>query len=182
MAIFVLAMFQAVIYGWVFGIRRGHDALHEGAHIRVPWFVQVVLKYVTPVYLFAIFVGVCYQKGPTYARTISENVIARSSVLFIVTVLALLMVLVYFAGKRWKAIGKLSFDKDSTDAGIMSMVAVAWVSALLFATLPGAWAAMIISVGCVLVLCGYCLIRVLTLPAVETEHLKAPLDIDTGDT
>jgi hypothetical protein len=41
---------------------------------------------------------------------------------------------------------------------------------------------MVISVGGVLSLCGYCLVRVLTLPAVEVEHLKAPLDIETGDT
>lgn len=42
---------------------------------------------------------------------------------------------------------------------------------------------MIVSIGSVLSLIGFCLFRVLTLPA-ETveEHLKAPLDIDTRDT
>lgn len=48
---------------------------------------------------------------------------------------------------------------------------------------PGGWLMMIVSVGTVLVLTGYCLYRVLTLPPLEVEqHLKAPLDIDTGDT
>jgi hypothetical protein len=44
-------------------------------------------------------------------------------------------------------------------------------------------AIMIVSVGSVLLLTAFCMIRVLTLPPeVVEEHLKAPLDIDTGDT
>jgi hypothetical protein len=42
---------------------------------------------------------------------------------------------------------------------------------------------MIVSVGSVLALTAFCLVRVLTLPPeVVEEHLKAPLDIDTRDT
>ncbi|HPF39036.1 MAG TPA: hypothetical protein P5081_03195 [Phycisphaerae bacterium] len=48
---------------------------------------------------------------------------------------------------------------------------------------PAGWAVMIVSLSSVIVLIGYCLFRVLTLPPVEvTEHMKAPLDIDTRDT
>lgn len=44
-------------------------------------------------------------------------------------------------------------------------------------------AIMIVSVGSVLLLVSFCMHRVLTLPGeVVEEHLKAPLDIDTGDT
>lgn len=44
-------------------------------------------------------------------------------------------------------------------------------------------AIMVVSVGSVLALVGFCLFRVLTLsPEVVEEHLKAPLDIDTRDT
>jgi hypothetical protein len=42
---------------------------------------------------------------------------------------------------------------------------------------------MIVSVGSVLALTGFCLYRVLTLPPqVAEERLKGPLVIDTGDT
>lgn len=41
---------------------------------------------------------------------------------------------------------------------------------------------MICSVGTVLSLVTFCLYRVLTLPPVEMETLKGPLEIDTGDT
>lgn len=41
---------------------------------------------------------------------------------------------------------------------------------------------MLISVGSVLALVSYCLYRVLSLPPVDMEDLKGPLEIDTGDT
>jgi SNF family Na+-dependent transporter len=59
--IFTLAMFQTVLYGWVFGIERGHEELHHGANIRVPWAVQLVLKYIAPAYLLVIFATFCWQ-------------------------------------------------------------------------------------------------------------------------
>ena len=47
----------------------------------------------------------------------------------------------------------------------------------------GGWIVMTLSVGSVLSLVSYCLYRVLSLPPVEVEeHLKGPLEIDTGDT
>jgi hypothetical protein len=48
---------------------------------------------------------------------------------------------------------------------------------------PAGWFIMIVSVGSVLLLTGFCFYRVLTLPPqVVEEHLKGPLVIDTGDT
>ncbi|MCG8447991.1 MAG: hypothetical protein MI725_00230 [Pirellulales bacterium] len=47
---------------------------------------------------------------------------------------------------------------------------------------PQGWTVMIISVATVLTLLSYCLYRVFTLPPVEEESIKGPLEIDTGDT
>jgi hypothetical protein len=48
---------------------------------------------------------------------------------------------------------------------------------------PLGWLMMLVSVGSVLALTGFCLYRVLTLPPAEIEDLDtAPLRIDTGDT
>ena len=47
----------------------------------------------------------------------------------------------------------------------------------------GGWIVMTVSVSSVLTLVSYCLYRVLSLPPVEVEeHIKGPLEIDTGDT
>ena len=44
------------------------------------------------------------------------------------------------------------------------------------------WAMMIVSMGLVLGLLVYCFSKVLFVPPKDvTDHLKAPLDIDTGD-
>lgn len=47
---------------------------------------------------------------------------------------------------------------------------------------PAGWTVMILSVGSVLSLVSFCLYRVLTLPPVDMEEIKGPLEIDTGDT
>jgi NSS family neurotransmitter:Na+ symporter len=104
--IFILAMIQAILYGWVFGIRRGYEELHQGAHIRIPWFVQLMLKYVTPAYLLAIFVGVCLTAGPGYVTALGDNKVALGSVLFILVIIAFLLMMIYLAGQRWQAEGR----------------------------------------------------------------------------
>jgi len=64
------------------------------------------------------------------------------------------------------------------------IIAQAAPAAELPTTMTGAgWAIMISSISFVLALTAFCFYRVLTLPPMEAEeHLKAPLDIDTGDT
>jgi hypothetical protein len=105
--IFMLATIQSLLYGWALGIERGERELHEGANIRVPHFVQIILKYVTPVYLLAIFVGVCWADGPSMVRTLSKGGVALYSIVFIAGVLAFLMLLAHSAGKRWEREGRL---------------------------------------------------------------------------
>lgn len=63
--IFMLAFFQSVLYGWLFGIERGEREAHRGAHLRIPRVIQYVLKYVAPVYLLVIFVTFCFQNLPS---------------------------------------------------------------------------------------------------------------------
>jgi hypothetical protein len=109
MFIVVLALVQAIMYGWIFGIERGEQELHRGAHMRVPRFVQWVLKFVTPVFLFAILVGVCVKDGRNYINTLAQGGVPLYSVLFIGVVFVFLLLLVNIAGQRWKREGRLKF-------------------------------------------------------------------------
>lgn len=106
MLIFILALIQSIIYGWIFGIEKGDRELHVGSHIRVPYFVQWVLKFVTPTYLIAIFIGICITQGSEYADTLSKGGVPLYSVLFILTILVFLNLLIHIAGKRWEAEGR----------------------------------------------------------------------------
>jgi hypothetical protein len=109
-------MFQAGIYGWVFGIKRGEIEAHKGAHIRIPRFVQFMLKYVVPVYLGAIFVTFCWQNLPGKMASIAKDNVALGSVSFLAVILAFLLVLVHIAGRRWEKEGRFDrLDSDRTD-------------------------------------------------------------------
>jgi SNF family Na+-dependent transporter len=106
MFLFLLAMVQAFLYGWVLGIEKGEKEAHQGAHIRIPGFVQFMLKYVTPVYLVVIFIGVVISDGPKYWTSLTTNRVAGMSFALIMLVLAFLLVTVHIAGRRWEAEGR----------------------------------------------------------------------------
>jgi SNF family Na+-dependent transporter len=108
--IYTLAMFQTVLYGWVFGIERGEEEMHHGANIRVPRVVQFVLKYVSPLYLLFVFAMFCWQSLPDRLRNMGGDQIAIGSAFFIGTIAAFLMLLVRIAGRRWEREGRLKYD------------------------------------------------------------------------
>ncbi len=110
--LFLLALIQAVLYGWAFGIERGDEELHRGAHLRVPRVVQYMLKYVVPVYLTVIFVGFCYFNVGDKARAISQKPVAMASIFFIAILLGFVMILVHIAGRRWEAEGRFDNIPD----------------------------------------------------------------------
>lgn len=126
--IFVLAMIQSVIYGWVFGIEEGERQAHIGAHLRIPKFVQYMLKYVVPVYLGAIFIAFCYlnvlgttnpetgEYTPGYFDSIISDPVASMSVLFIFGITGLLLVLIHLAGQNWIRDGKFAYMEASSES------------------------------------------------------------------
>lgn len=106
MLIVVLAFVQSLLYGWGLGIEAGEQEAHEGAHIRIPRFVQFMLKFVTPVYLFFVFCMFCRDSLGERLTAISESRVAQFSTLFIGVVLTFLLVLIHIAGRRWDALKK----------------------------------------------------------------------------
>jgi hypothetical protein len=69
--IIALALVQSVLYGWALGIERGEEEAHLGAHMRIPHFVQLMLKYVVPVYLIAIFGMFCWNNVPSHDKDVA---------------------------------------------------------------------------------------------------------------
>lgn len=53
--IFILATIQIIVFGWHWGTERGMREAHEGACIRIPSFFTVIMKWLCPVFLLAIF-------------------------------------------------------------------------------------------------------------------------------
>lgn len=53
----VFALFEAVLFSWIFGIDKGWKEINKGADIKIPIIYKYILKYVTPVILIIIFIS-----------------------------------------------------------------------------------------------------------------------------
>jgi len=48
------ALIEIILFGWIFGSKKGWQELHQSAKIKVPGFFRVVIKYITPLFLIVI--------------------------------------------------------------------------------------------------------------------------------
>lgn len=103
--IFVLATVQIICFGWVFGVDRGLDEAHTGAHLRIPRIFRFIIKYLSPAYLLVVFAGFCFQNLPAYLRGLAEDEVARWTLFLIGLTLAMLIALTRSGEKRWRAAG-----------------------------------------------------------------------------
>lgn len=104
--IFIFATFQSIVFAWVLGIRRGMQELERGAHIRLPRVLPFVLKYVSPVYLLAVFVLWAWRNLPERWNAIIHPPadgppVVLLSVLFILGVGAFFVWVVSRANRIW---------------------------------------------------------------------------------
>ncbi len=104
----LFAAVEVILFAWIFGIDRGWDELHKGADIRVPGVYKVIMKWVTPVFLYTLLVWWTWDEAipkmlmedvddPT---TIPYRWISRLLMLGLVALGALLI------RKAWKSHGR----------------------------------------------------------------------------
>lgn len=53
----VFALAEAFIFAYIFGMDRGWEEITRGGDIRIPRGFRVIIKYVTPAFIFVVFVG-----------------------------------------------------------------------------------------------------------------------------
>lgn len=56
-SLFTFAMFEAILFAWVFGMKKGWKEINLGADIKVPLIYKYIIKYITPVLLIFVFIG-----------------------------------------------------------------------------------------------------------------------------
>lgn len=59
----VFAMFEIILFAWVFGIDKAWDEINRNADMKVPVVFKYIIKYVTPVILIAVFLGSLLSDG-----------------------------------------------------------------------------------------------------------------------
>ncbi len=50
----VFATIEVILFAWIFGMEKAWDEIHKGADMRVPQVYKFIIKYITPLFLFAI--------------------------------------------------------------------------------------------------------------------------------
>ncbi len=53
----VFALGETIIFVWIFGSNKAWKEINRGADVKIPVFFKFVIKYITPVFLIAVFVG-----------------------------------------------------------------------------------------------------------------------------
>jgi SNF family Na+-dependent transporter len=103
--IFLLASVQCFLFAWVLGVDQGVEELDCGALLRVPGWFPFVIKYISPVYLLAIFGIWAYQNVGDYVESFRDpaNGVVRWSIGLIFLYLALFLFLIRRAVRRWAA-------------------------------------------------------------------------------
>ncbi len=111
--IVVLAAVQTILFGWVFGVRRGVAFAHDGAEMHLPRFFPFVIKYVTPAYLLFMLGMWCFHGEAGQSSELSKYIdkIRTDDTValafgMVMVVAVFLLVLISIGGKRWKAESK----------------------------------------------------------------------------
>ncbi|HTL69595.1 MAG TPA: sodium-dependent transporter [Lacunisphaera sp.] len=116
--IFIQGMILVATYSWIIGIEEGWKETHAGAAMRIPGFYKPVLQFVSPLFLFLVFlmfIGAnvlgwnfsfaAPQFHPTsYVADLvgpHPSNVARGTFLFTLAVIALIGWLVHIAGRNW---------------------------------------------------------------------------------
>ncbi len=100
--IFLLATVQTVMFGWVFGVKKGRAELDRGAHLHIPAAFSFVIKYISPVYLVIIFVLWARQNMADYWHALMTDHVVRLSMGFLVILFVLFLLLIAQAVRRWE--------------------------------------------------------------------------------
>ncbi len=97
----VFALAEVILFSWIFGIEKGWNEINEGAEIQVPLVFKFIIKYVTPVFIGAVFIG---SLPDIYAKITGEtSLYINLSRLLLVAVFLGICYLVYLAhAKRVK--------------------------------------------------------------------------------
>ncbi|RDV15118.1 sodium:calcium symporter [Pontibacter diazotrophicus] len=79
----VFALFETILFSWVFGIRKGWREITSGSDIKVPGFYKFIIKFITPLLLLWVFLGSLFtpKGGDWGAAMIGPWVLDNSSII-----------------------------------------------------------------------------------------------------
>jgi SNF family Na+-dependent transporter len=104
----LFATIEILLFAWVFGMEKAWDEIHRGADMNVPKAYKFIIKYITPLFLFAILGAWLWQEW--LPKIFMKNVALADKPYILGTRLVLILlfmvlaVMVRVAWKRRKAL------------------------------------------------------------------------------
>lgn len=121
LGIYVLAMIQLCVFSYIFGVSRGIDEAHQGAHIHIPGFYNPVLKFVSPAFLLILFGVFSYSNLPKWIGNVAKEPVAQYAIGLVIACIVALWGMVWIGEKRleMRNIGIEGIDEPgpSSDSG-----------------------------------------------------------------
>ncbi|OGJ84884.1 MAG: sodium:calcium symporter [Candidatus Raymondbacteria bacterium RifOxyC12_full_50_8] len=99
--IYLSATVMVIFFSWVFGIEKGLVEANRGASFPIPRWVGFVMKYVTPLYLIAIFCLWVYNSAGAYVQAALENPDVLVTLIGLGLLFLFILIMIKLAGKRW---------------------------------------------------------------------------------
>jgi NSS family neurotransmitter:Na+ symporter len=73
MSLVVFALAEAILFAWIFGLKKGWPELLKGADIKVPVVFKYIMMTVTPLLLAIVFIGsLCLPEGGDWALALND--------------------------------------------------------------------------------------------------------------
>ncbi len=99
-ALVILALFEIIIFFWIFGADKAWEEINRGSHIKIPRVFFYLMKYVTPLFLLVILCVWGYQDLPKHLAMGGTGVwVAR---VFLIVLLIAHVVAIRIAWKKRK--------------------------------------------------------------------------------
>lgn len=121
LGIYVLAMIQLCIFSYIFGVQRGIDEAHQGAHMHIPSFYKPVLAFISPAFLVILFGVFSYNNLPTWIHHVSEQPPAKMALGLVAACIVAMCCMVFYGEQRLekRGIGLEGIDEPgpSSDSG-----------------------------------------------------------------
>ncbi len=109
--IFLLALIQTIVFGWVLGSKRAWKELRRGAALKVPRVLLFVLKFITPLVLIAVFLLWVHQEFFNFGTEglhlgrltqLANDRTVQIAFGWIILVVCILALCIHLAVERWK--------------------------------------------------------------------------------
>ncbi|MFT2007476.1 sodium-dependent transporter [Pontibacter sp. 13R65] len=76
----VFALFESILFAWIFGMDKGWREITSGSDIKVPGIYRFIIKFITPLLLLWVFLGSLFTpKGGDWAEALSGNWVLDNS-------------------------------------------------------------------------------------------------------